>query len=198
MATITCDDPELHASHGSVSSMPGSSHALPKGAMCDCHPKVLAVARIQGETDSMGCEYNLMCQACLDEHRTAVREAFNAESYCDYCKTMQRHCSPMRDYDEGMGGPVYNVCGTCRARVDARIAEELAEYDERYGPVFDYDDHHHDEDHDEEPWPEDEPIAMQDEEYYASREDERRYRSSRVAPPIFNGGALLVSQLGRV
>lgn len=189
MATITCDDPELHVSNGSVSSMPGSSHALPKGAMCDCHPKVPAVARIQGETDSFGCEYNLMCQACLDEHRIAVREAFNAESRCDYCKTMQRHCSSMRDYDEGMGGPVYNVCPACRKRVNDRIAEEL----ERYDGEFDFDDAYYGDEDDYAGDPFVEEDDHHDDAFYASEEDETLYRSSQTAPKILNGGAILPS-----
>lgn len=149
---ITCDDPELHASSGSVSSMPGSSHALPNGAMCDVHPTVRAVARIQGETDSFGCEYHLMCQACLDENRKATREAYEAESFCDWCKTLKTHCAPRRDFEEGMGGPVYNVCRDCVNKENDRINEELEYQDEHYGPLDDdFDDDFDDDDFDDEP-----------------------------------------------
>lgn len=41
--------------------------------MCDDHPDVPAVARVQGETDSFGCEMHDLCQACLDELRAEIR-----------------------------------------------------------------------------------------------------------------------------
>ena len=41
---------------GPISSLPGSGHSVPDGAMCDEHPDRPAVARVQGETDSFGCE----------------------------------------------------------------------------------------------------------------------------------------------
>ena len=43
---------------GPISTLPGARHALPAGTMCDEHPDRPAVARVQGETDSFGCELN--------------------------------------------------------------------------------------------------------------------------------------------
>lgn len=201
MSQITCDDPELHVSRGPVSSLPGSSHALPKGAMCDMHSTVPAVARIQGETDSFGAEYNLMCQACLDADRKATREAYGAESYCDWCKTMKTHCSPRRDFEEGMGGPVYNVCRDCVSKENARIDEELDARDDEDDRHYIGDRYDQDGD-DDDLWPEDDEeedtVGYHDEVYYASREDKAIYRSSRHALPVLpNGGVVLVSQMGR-
>lgn len=135
---ITCDDPQLHASNGSVSSMPGSHHPVPDGAKCDQHANYTAYYRVQGETDSMGCEYNLMCAECYTSYKAEVAAAREEETHCDYCKTMQVGCSPMRDFEEGLGGPVYNVCGGCRKRVNDRIAEEFDEFNEE--PDYCYDD----------------------------------------------------------
>ena len=101
-----------HCSDGPVSSMPGSSHGFPEGSKCDQHPKHDAVARIQGETDSFGCEYILMCKECLAEYKQHLKDA--AVGVCDWCKKESNDLSPTRDYDEGMSGRVYQVCESCR------------------------------------------------------------------------------------
>jgi hypothetical protein len=41
---------------GPISTLPGHSHQVPDGTVCDDHPDRPAVARIQGETDSFGAE----------------------------------------------------------------------------------------------------------------------------------------------
>jgi hypothetical protein len=126
---IQCDDPDLYASSGPVSSLPGSSHPLPDGAKCDLHPDRNAVARIQGETDSMGCEYNLMCEQCLTEYRAEIQAERTKPSYCDWCKTMKIGCRTRRDYEEGMSGPVYNVCKECDAADQKRWDDYNDEWD---------------------------------------------------------------------
>jgi hypothetical protein len=118
---------------GPISSMPGSGHHLPEGTMCDMHPDRLAVARIQGETDSMGSEMNDMCQECVTNFHDHKKKARIGK--CDWCKSNVTDLRPTRDYDEGMVGPVYDVCGGCIARRDKRIAEELEYMDRRYGPL---------------------------------------------------------------
>lgn len=41
---------------GPTSYLPGHHCKLPPGTMCDEHPDRLAIARVQGETDSFGSE----------------------------------------------------------------------------------------------------------------------------------------------
>ena len=127
---------------GPISSLPGSAHALPDGTMCDDHPDRPAIARIQGETDSMGCEMYDLCRECMDAHREAVRvERENpTPSRCDWCKTETTDCRPTRDYEEGMCGPVYDVCAACRKRVNDAAEADLDEHYDKYGdPEDDYD-----------------------------------------------------------
>lgn len=52
--------------------------------MCDDHPDRPATHRVQGETDSFGCEYIDWCQECHDKY-LAEREANPPErSYTPY------------------------------------------------------------------------------------------------------------------
>jgi hypothetical protein len=68
-------------------SLPGSRHSVPKDAKCDLHHDRDAVANIQGETDSFGAEYILMCPECYSEHK---EETKNPQiSTCDWCKAKQ-------------------------------------------------------------------------------------------------------------
>lgn len=115
---------------GPISSLPGRSHDFPDGTVCDHHPDRPAVARIQGETDSFGCEMMDMCQGCLDEHRAYVRSTDASTGRCDWCKKDATDLRHTRDYDEGMCGPVYEVCGPCRTRRDERAQAELDAYDD--------------------------------------------------------------------
>lgn len=115
---------------GPISSLPGSSHDLPIGTMCDSHPDRMAVARIQGETDSFGCEMSDCCQECADEIRAYARSAEARSGQCDWCKNEATDLRDRRDYDEGMAGPVYRVCGDCVRRQNERLAEEAREYED--------------------------------------------------------------------
>ena len=126
---------------GPISSLPNSYHNLPSDAKCDEHEDRLAVARVQGETDSFGCEMIDMCQKCLDEHKEYQRTA-DRSGTCDWCKQHADYLSPARDYDEGMHGPVYEICRDCRKRRDDEAREELEEY---YSGYDDYDDYYSDE-----------------------------------------------------
>lgn len=114
---------------GPISTLPGTGHPLPKNAKCDMHPDRPAVARVQGETDSFGAELHDLCQECLDEDRAYRRSAEARSGECDWCRKEATDLSDTRDYDEGMSGPVYRVCGACRARRDQRLRDELAEMD---------------------------------------------------------------------
>lgn len=117
---------DLNCSNGPVSSMPGSSHSFPPGTKCDDHPEVDAVKRVQGETDSFGCEYILMCQVCVDAF-AKYRETEDTSGQCGWCKEHAERRLKRRDYDEGMGGPVYDVCIPCITKDNERAREELDE-----------------------------------------------------------------------
>jgi len=116
---------------GPCSTLPGAGHPLPEGTECDFHPDRPAVARIQGETDSMGAELNDMCQECLDDHRKAMAEA-DYSGVCDWCNNHAAHLRPRRDYEEGMYGRVYEVCDVCIKRVndaDAAYLDSFGDWD---------------------------------------------------------------------
>jgi hypothetical protein len=113
---------------GPISTLPGAGHHLPKGTMCDLHPNRPAVARIQGETDSMGAELNDMCAECLEAERQYNRTR-DRSGVCDWCKTKKPRLRNRRCSDEGLYGPVYEVCDDCCARQDKALAEELARYE---------------------------------------------------------------------
>lgn len=113
---------------GPISTLPGSMHAVPEGTVCDWHPDRPAVKRIQGETDSFGSEMNDVCQECYDD----IRKSESAhEGFCDWCKAEVKDLRPRRDYEEGLSGPVYYVCGECVRKDHERIKQEEAE-DDRY------------------------------------------------------------------
>lgn len=131
---------DIHVSRGPVSSMPGSSHRLPSGAVCDDHPDRPAVARIQGETDSFGCEYILMCDECHAKFRVATDADRIEPKRCDWCHEVTTGVVPHRDYDEGMAGPVYQVCPACIAKESENAQMELDERDEDPFAAFMYDD----------------------------------------------------------
>lgn len=114
---------------GPCSTLPGARHTVPEGTMCDKHEDRVAVARIQGETDSFGAELNDMCQECYNAHKqymadTAVERATGC---CDWCKNHATDLRRMRDFEEGLGGPLYDVCGACRKRQNDELEEELRE-----------------------------------------------------------------------
>lgn len=117
---------------GPNSYLPGDVLALPRGKTiwCDEHPDKVAVAKIIGETDSMGSEVYNACQECVN----ASKNAGPTIGICDWCKTKNVEVKPKRDYEEGMNGRVYDVCQPCIKRYDDRQAEEFS----NHNPFFDY------------------------------------------------------------
>jgi hypothetical protein len=111
---------------GPISTLPGSAHGVPSGTMCDDHPTRPAVARVQGETDSMGSEMLDLCQQCLDALRA---EPHDTSGRCDWCKTDQPARVPTRDYEEGSCGPVYYVCAGCRSSYFKSLRDAADELD---------------------------------------------------------------------
>lgn len=112
---------------GPISTLPGSSHDFPDGAVCDDHPARPAVARIQGETDSFGSEMWDMCEQCREEYRTKMRDA-DTSGVCDWCGEHKPKLRPRRDYEEGLCGRVYDVCPDCIQRVNDDAEKELGTY----------------------------------------------------------------------
>jgi len=68
-----------------------------------------------------------LCSECLALDREDARAA--RVGVCDWCSTSATDLSDTRDYDEGMYGPVYQVCGGCRKRRDDALREELDRYE---------------------------------------------------------------------
>lgn len=96
-------------------NLPGAISKPDQGATCDTHPTHAATVRVQGETDSFGAEYIHMCAACKKDH-DAHRERLGGaafEGLCGRCKT-PAPVFPVRDFDEGMNGPVYYYCQPCK------------------------------------------------------------------------------------
>ena len=115
---------------GPISTLPGCGHVVPDGQMCDEHPDRPAIARIQGETDSFGCEMIDCCAECRDQLRQELREGRGGT--CDRCHTHAERLSDTRDDEEGPRGPVYRYCDACIRQRDRRLAAE-------YGDGWQYD-----------------------------------------------------------
>lgn len=70
-------------------------------------------------TDSFGSELLDCCQECVDEIRAYNRSAEARTGECDWCHNDATDLRDRRDYEEGMYGRVYRVCGACSRRYDA-------------------------------------------------------------------------------
>lgn len=115
-------------SNGPVSTLPGSVHEMDPGTTCDEHPGRPAARRVQGETDSFGCEYHNLCAECLIE--LANHRAMARAGTCEWCKKVATDLRDARDYDEGLYGRVYRVCGGCIKRRDDEARAELDDDDD--------------------------------------------------------------------
>ena len=102
------------------------------GTDCENHSDRKAVKRICSEADSFGAEYMNFCQECWDNYQQSLKEKEeDPEQWdtCPECKKAAPRLISYRDMDEGMYGPVYEHCGDCHSKMNARIAEEDAFYD---------------------------------------------------------------------
>jgi hypothetical protein len=97
---------------GPVRTLPGSSHKVPEGMICDVHSDLLATHRIQGETDSFGVEYIDMCKECHDGY-LSYKVDEDSSGICDWCRRQVAKRSKTRDLEEGSCGRVYDVCPAC-------------------------------------------------------------------------------------
>lgn len=121
---------DYSCSHSPVSTMPGSTSKAQPGIPCEedgC--SISSDIRVQGETDSMGCEYIHFCSGHYSAFKLAA-EASAEEArtgMCDWCKHSATDLRDRRDYDEGSAGRIYRVCGSCCTKDNERAAEELEE-----------------------------------------------------------------------
>lgn len=115
---------------GPISTLPGSRHTSPEGMMCDTHPDRFAVVRIQGETDSFGCEMIDCCQECADAIKAERNNPTNRTGTCDWCKCHATDLRPHRDYEEGLYGRVYDVCGGCIRKENEYLLQEMEEWED--------------------------------------------------------------------
>jgi hypothetical protein len=111
---------------GPIATLPGASHGVPEGAMCDEHPDRPAVTRIQGPTDSFGSEMYDCCAECAAAFRAELRDPNIGN--CEWCNAVDVPRRAQRDYDEGMSGRVYEVCDSCRSRYQRQLEREDREY----------------------------------------------------------------------
>ena len=101
----------MSAITGPISTLPGALHSVPDGVMCDEHPDRPATHRMQGETDSFGCELIDMCDECHAEHKkemAAYREQ-TRHGQCEWCQKAATDLRDRRDYEEGSCGRVSRV-----------------------------------------------------------------------------------------
>jgi len=111
---------------GPISTLPGHHSKSPDGEVCDHHPDRPAIHRVQGETDSFGCEGADYCQECYDkqEAEVAKHKAEAATGMCEWCKNHATDLKKHRDFEEGASGRVYDVCLACRRRESEALAAE--------------------------------------------------------------------------
>jgi hypothetical protein len=115
---------------GPISTLPGTALQPPNAQMCDTHEDRPAYRRVQGETDSFGSEMHDMCAECYEDYRKEMeaRRVEAATGVCDWCKAHATDLRSHRDYEEGMSGPVYDVCGACVRRENDALQAELDDY----------------------------------------------------------------------
>ena len=131
-----------------MAHLPGQTMSVQEdewGTDCENHSDRKAVKRICSEADSFGAEYMNFCQECWDNYQQGLKEKEEDPEQWDTCTECKKKASRLisyRDMDEGMHGPVYEHCEECHSKMNARIAEEEAYYndDDYYdpGPDCDY------------------------------------------------------------
>lgn len=99
----------MSATGGPTRLLPGDTMPVPSGTVCDNHPDRVATTRLVGEVDSMGFEAHDLCDECFASTKKQQPEADN----CDMCGSLDI-LKAIRDPDEGMAGPVYYACKSCR------------------------------------------------------------------------------------
>lgn len=111
-------------SHGPVSTLPGNTVPSDPVDRCDDCDKP-STHRVQGETDSFGCEYLFFCADCHGKFKLALDASRDDPGTCDFCKGTSEPVRTTRDPDEGSSGPVYHACTSCRAKRREQAWDEL-------------------------------------------------------------------------
>ena len=75
----------------------------------------------------MGSEMRDLCAQCLADMEVGIKA--DREGYCDWCRSFAQDLKAHRDFEEGMCGPIYRVCGNCRTQETERLADELDDID---------------------------------------------------------------------
>lgn len=87
-----------------------------------------ATHAVASEVDSFGVEWLFLCE----EHITPFRSNHKKPTIgiCDWCHAEDVEIRPMRDFEEGDAGGVYDVCLKCRQRKNKQLSEEMDNMDD--------------------------------------------------------------------
>lgn len=112
--------------------MKGAVIPLRKPTECDgCGAP--ATISIVGESDSCGAEVSDLCAACFSNVKNSEREEASGLQVCELCQSSKDDCVNWRDPAEGLAGPVYLACKSCREAAESHILpdeDELENDDE--------------------------------------------------------------------
>jgi hypothetical protein len=81
-----------------------------------------------------------LCQECLDQEkawRKSPEAAEHRKGNCEWCKNPADDLRDRRDYEEGMTGRVYRVCGACVKKENDELLAELASNWDAYDDGWD-------------------------------------------------------------
>lgn len=105
--------------------VPGAIRNIGPADACPCQYdecSAMATHEYLVESDSMGDEWLPLCQEHMEQFKKDAEEPIVAS--CDWCHANDVIVAPMRDWEEGSHGPVYDVCETCRGKHIDRMHEE--------------------------------------------------------------------------
>lgn len=127
---------------------------------CECRP----THKLCTEADSMGEEYAYYCAEHIEVVRKEIEEAEPLIDTCDWCGAPDVELRPFRDWEEGLNGPVSDVCGICRGKSVDRANEELGTLDDQADDFPD--------DYDHEPWTEQDQKDWEEQERARERDED--------------------------
>ena len=105
-------------------SLPGDYRKIQSiAARCD-HCEKLATYVMQGETDSFGAEYHMLCDEHFKLRLDEIEKEKQKPKLCEWCNKEKVGCTMQRDITESHG-PLYQVCNECRVKnVNAFVEDE--------------------------------------------------------------------------
>lgn len=169
-----------------MSYLPGMKLEVENDDVCeekDCSEK--ASLKIISEIDSFGYESFAMCAVHAAEYEKKKEEKENQKQLCEWCRKRKHGVVPFRDWEEGDGAPVCDVCSDCRLashKSAAGIIKEEEDEDDVFDPEDIIEEDFEDEDFEDED--DDAYLDHSDEEAVAAfyrQLDEREAESKRVA-----------------